>query len=361
MSDPNGRDRRTSPVNIKDVARHAGVSVGTVSNVLNRPSAVRAATRARVEAAIDELAFVPNASARQLVAGESRTIAYVVLDASNPFFTDVARGVDEVAEGRGLSLFLCNSDHDAGREDRYLDRLTELRVRGVLITAIDDGNPRLDQMRRLGIPVVLVDRVPGEDAEWCSVGVDDVAGGRMAAGHLLELGHRRLCFVGGPQDLPQVAQRRAGARRAADAAGLEEGAVRHLETAGLTIADGRSAAERILGLPGPERPTAAFCANDLVAFGLAQCLLQHGVGVPEEMAVVGYDDIELAAAASVPLTSVAQPRALLGRAAAELLLDECATPGHRHRQQLFLPELVARASTMRPRSSDSRAPTPAGS
>ena len=132
-------------MSIKDVARLAGVSVGTVSNVLNRPSAVRAVTRARVEAAIEELSFVPNASARQLVAGESRTIAYVVLDASNPFFTDVARGIDEVAAGRDLSLFLCNSDLDAGREDRYLDRLTELRVHGVLITPIDDGNPRLTQ------------------------------------------------------------------------------------------------------------------------------------------------------------------------------------------------------------------------
>jgi LacI family transcriptional regulator len=349
MSDPTGGERRTSGVSIKDVARHAGVSVGTVSNVLNRPSAVRASTRARVEAAIDELAFVPSASARQLVGGESRTLAYVVLDASNPFFTDVARGVDEVAAARGLSLFLCDSDRDQGRENRHLDRLTELRVRGVLITAIDDHNPRLAQLRQLGIPVVLVDRVPGEDADWCSVGVDDVAGGRMAAGHLLDLGHRSLCFVGGPQDLPQVAQRRAGALEAAVAAGLEEGAVRNLDTGALTIAEGRKAAERILGLADRQRPTAVFCANDLVAFGLAQCLLQHGVDVPAQIAVVGYDDIELAAAASVPLTSVAQPRALLGRAAAELLLDGCATPGHRHRQELFLPELAARASSLQTR------------
>jgi LacI family transcriptional regulator len=347
MRVPAGGERRRSSVNIKDVARQAGVSVGTVSNVLNRPSAVRAVTRARVEAAIDELAFVPNASARRLVGGESRTIAYVVLDASNPFFTDVARGVDDVAAARGLSVFLCDSDQDADREERHLDRLTELRVRGVLITAVDDRNRGLVRLRQLGIPVVLVDRVPGEDAEWCSVGVDDVAGGRMAAGHLLDLGHRSLCFVGGPENLPQVAQRCAGALEAAVAAGLEESRVRQLDTAGLTIAEGRRAAERILGLPVLERPTAAFCANDLVAFGLAQCLLQHGVGVPEQMAVVGYDDIELAAAASVPLTSVAQPRTVMGRAAAELLLDECATPGHRHRQELFLPELVARASSLR--------------
>ena len=148
------------PANIKDVAGRAGVSVGTVSNVLNRPSSVRPSTRARVDAAIRDLGFVPNASARQLVAGDNHTIAYVVLDGSNPFFTDVARGIESVAEGHGLSLFICNSDQSDEREDRFLERLTELRVRGVLITALDYGNPRLAQLRQLGIPVVLVDPRP---------------------------------------------------------------------------------------------------------------------------------------------------------------------------------------------------------
>lgn len=135
-------------VSIKDVAAKAGVSLGTVSNELNGPDTVRPATRARVEAAIAELGFVPNASARQLAAGRSRTIAHLVLDAGNPFFTDVARGVEEVARASGLSLFMCNSDQDADREDQYLEQLVELRVRGVLITATDYTNPRLRMLRR---------------------------------------------------------------------------------------------------------------------------------------------------------------------------------------------------------------------
>ncbi|MGO9857734.1 MAG: LacI family DNA-binding transcriptional regulator [Acidimicrobiales bacterium] len=334
-------------VNIKDVAARAGVSVGTVSNVLNRPSVVRPATRARVEGAILELGFVPNASARQLVVGQSRTIAYVVLDASNPFFTDVARGIEEITRPKGLSLFVCNTDQSGTREDEYLERLMELRVAGVLITPLGYASERLRRLRRLGVPVVLVDRAPSTSDDWCAVGVDDVAGGEMAVNHLLELGHRRLAFVGGPAGVPQVADRLAGAHAAATARGRGDVALRHVETSAPTIGEGRRAAERLLGLPRRQRPTGVFCANDLLAFGLVQCLLQNGVAVPEDVAIVGYDDIELAGAAAVPLTSVAQPRHLLGRTGAELLLDEARAQEHTHRHVLFLPELVARASSIR--------------
>jgi LacI family transcriptional regulator len=337
----------TPPVNIKDVATRAGVSVGTVSNVLNRPAVVRPATRAKVEAAIIELGFVPNASARQLVIGQSHTIAYVVLDASNPFFTDVARGIEEVAEAEDLSLFICNSDQSEEREDRFLERLTELRVAGVLITALDYDNERLDRLRRLGVPVVLVDRAPDMADDWCAVGVDDVAGGAMAVAHLVESGRGRLAFVGGPANVAQVADRLAGARKAIADAGLSESSLLLLETSSPTIGEGRRAGERLLGLSKRGRPNGVFCANDLLAFGLAQVLLQQGIDVPGEVAVVGYDDIELAGAASVPLTSVSQPRHALGRTGAELLLDEASDAGHEHRHVLFQPELVARASTVR--------------
>ena len=302
-----------APVNIKAVATQAGVSVGTVSNVLNRPSAVRPATRARVEAAIIELGFVPNASARQLVVGQNHTIAYVVLDASNPFFTDVARGIEDVAETKNLSLFICNSDQSEEREDRFLERLTELRVRGVLITALEYENPRLAQLRQLGVPVVLVDRAPTLADDWCAVGVDDLAGGDMAIAHLLDTGRDKLVFVGGPTNVPQLSDRLTGARNAVARAGLGEESFSVLDTSSPTIAQGRRAGERLLGLSKRSRPNGVFCANDLLAFGLVQVLLQHGVRVPEDIAVVGYDDIELADAASVPLTSVSQPRHALGR------------------------------------------------
>ena len=339
-------------VSIKDVAATAGVSVGTVSNVLNRPDAVRPTTRAKVEAAIARLGFVPNASARQLAAGRSRTLAYLVLDASNPFFTDVTRGIEEVAKTEGLSLFICNSDLDAEREDQYLEQLTELRVRGVLITAIDYANPRLVRLRDQGVPVVLVDRAPQTTQDWCTVGVDDVAGGGLAINHLIESGHTKLGFVGGPLDIPQVEDRHTGARGAMAAAGLGADDLVSIQTKSLTIGEGRRAGERLLGLPRHRRPTGVFCANDLLALGLLQHLVQHGVTVPDDIAIVGYDDIEFAAAAAVPLTTVAQPRQLLGRTAARLLMDEAERGAdHTHEHVVFQPELVARASTAAARRS----------
>lgn len=333
-------------VSIKDVAALAGVSVGTVSNVLNRPSSVRPTTRATVEAAIAKLNFVPNASARQLAAGTSRTLAYLVLDASNPFFTDVTRGIEEVAKTEDLTLFLCNSDLDAEREDQYLEQLTQLRVRGVLITAIDYANVRLRRLRDQGVPVVLVDRAPEDSNDWCTVGVDDVAGGELAVNHLLESGHQRLALIGGPLEIPQVRDRHTGARRAMEAAGRVADDLVWIQTEALTIADGRRAGERLLGLPKRRRPTGVFCANDLLALGLLQHLVQRGVNVPDDVAIVGYDDIEYAAGAAVPLTTVAQPRQLLGRTAATLLIDEAERGGqHQHQHVIFQPELVARASS----------------
>ena len=345
-----------APPGIKDVAAHARVSVGTVSNVLNRPELVSESTRTRVLAAIADLGFVRNESARQLRAGLSRTVAYVVLDAGNPFFTDVARGVEETARAHGLALYLCNSDEDATRENDYLDILLEQRVRGVLITPVDHETDRLQTLPSLGVPVVLVDRASHDPTTWCSVAVDDVEGGDLAVTHLWELGHRRIAFVGGPHSIPQVADRDRGAQRSLERVGAAADSLVRLDTAALNVAEGRRAGQRLIGLPARRRPTAVFCANDLVALGLLQQMTQQGIAVPDELAIVGYDDIEFAAAAAVPLTSVRQPRHELGRTACELLLDEAQAhtdaaaglPGrHVHRQVEFTPELVVRASSGR--------------
>jgi LacI family transcriptional regulator len=333
-----------APSGIKDVAQRAGVSVGTVSNVLNRPEMVSENTRLRVQAAIDALGFVRNEAARHLRAGQSRTIAYVLLDAGNPFFTDVAKGVEDVAREHGLAVFLCNSDQDARREEDYLDLLLEQRVRGVLITAVDQGSERLAMLPALGVPVVLVDS-PGGEEKHCSVGVDDLEGGDLAVTHLLERGDRSIAFVG-TSAVPQVRSRLEGARRAMERAGLPEAGLTVLETVTLNVAEGQRAGQRLLGMPARRRPTAVFCANDLLALGLLQEMTRQGVPVPDELAIVGYDDIEFASAAAVPLTSVRQPRKELGRCAAELLLQETEGGGsHRHRSIQFTPELVVRASS----------------
>ncbi len=327
---------------MKEVAARAGVAQSTVSNVLNRPDLVSERTRRRVHAAIEALGFVRNESARQLRGGTSRTIAFVIFDVSNPFFTDVAQGAQAAADEAGLALYLCNSGEDVGRQTAYLERLEQQRVEGVLITPVDPGDPRLAALATRGTPVVTVAR--GRSPGCCSVTVDDVLGGDLAATHLLDLGHRRIAFVGGPRGIGQVADRITGAEQAIARVGGEPLVV--LETDKLNIAEGRRAGERFAGLPAARRPTAAFCANDLLALGLLQQLVHLGLRVPQDVAIVGYDDIEFAAAAAVPLTSVAQPRQRLGRTAAELLLAEARDGAdHTHQHIMFDPELVVRAST----------------
>jgi len=331
-------------VSIRDVARRAAVSVGTVSNVLNRPELVSAARRESVRRAITELGFVPNESARHLRRGHGRTIGLVVLDVANPFFTDVARGVEDAANAAGLVVILCNSNEDRAREAGYLDVLEEQRVQGVLLTPVDGGAARLARLRERGIPVVLLDqRAPRK--EFCSVSVDDRLGGQLAVGHLIDAGHRRIAFVGGPRSLRQVTDRHAGALAALRAADVPPTALVDVGTPSLNVAGGRDAVARILGMPTARRPTAVFCANDLLALGVLQELTRQRVAVPGRMAIVGYDDIEFASAAAVPLSSVRQPRDQLGRTAAELLVDEVRGADHQHRQVVFKPELVVRESS----------------
>ncbi|MFU8852059.1 LacI family DNA-binding transcriptional regulator [Micromonospora sp. SL1-18] len=327
------------------MAKHAGVSLGTVSNVLNRPDLVSAATRQKVLDAITALGYVRNDSARQLRAGRSRTVAILVLDVSNPFFTDVVRGAEAVVEDAGGMLIVCNSGEDPRREQRHLDMLEEQRVQGLLVTPVANRrHPRLDAFVERGIPVVLVDHGSGHPNR-CSVAVDDVTGGRLAAEHLAERGHERIAYVGGPITIRQVADRHLGAATAL----AERDAPLDLQlfkTSSLSVNAGRQAADDLAALSLDRRPTAVFCANDLLALGLLQGLTAHGLRVPEDIAIVGYDDIEFAGAAAVPLSSVRQPRAQLGRTAAQLLLEESINDGsHQHRHVMFQPELVVRASS----------------
>lgn len=332
------------PASVKDVAAAAGVSLGTVSNVLNHPDRVTETTRSRVNAAIAELGFVRNESARSLRAGRSRTLAYVMLDAGNPFFTDVAKGIEQAVEAAGMSLFLCNSDGRDEREAAYIDLLVEQRVHGILITPVDPHDPRLGAAAERGTPLVIVDRTT-DIQDLCAVAVDDHLGGRLAIEHLIDVGHRRIAFVGGPFEIGQVRDRFEGASDAFAAAGLDADDLVPITTAAPSVAEGRAAGERLAGLPASRRPTAAFCANDLLALGLLQQSISTGRRVPDDLAIVGYDDIEFASAAAVPLTSVRQPREQLGRRAAELLLDEHERADHEHERVVFEPELIARAST----------------
>jgi LacI family transcriptional regulator len=268
-----------------------------------------------------------------------------MLDGTNPFFHDVAQGIELAAEDADLSLFICNSNSRSAREAVHLDRLLQQRVQGILITPVDPAAPHLDELIRRGVPMVIVDRIGNADS-CCSVAVDDVLGGRIAVEHLAEQGHTRVAFIGGPESLGQVHERLVGAREMWESLGNDPEDLIYLPTETLSVSEGRSAGERLAGLAARRRPTAAFCANDLLALGLLQQSIGAGLRVPDDLAIVGFDDIEFAAAAAVPLTSVRQPRQELGRAAAQLVLDEATNPDHRHQQLQFTPELVARASTV---------------
>src|SRR5215471_21834687 len=205
---------RMSPMSgIREVAKRAGVSLGTVSNVLNRPEIVALETRQRVQQAIDEIGFVRNGSARQLRAGTSQHIGLIVLDVANPFFTEVARGVEDLANQSGYAVILCNSDDSVEKETHYLQVLEEQRTRGVLITPVQNDASYLQRFRRRGIAVVLLDR-PSRIKDLCSVAVDDVRGGELATVHLLERGHEQIGFVHGPLSIRQCADRRRGVLRA---------------------------------------------------------------------------------------------------------------------------------------------------
>ncbi|WP_394248946.1 LacI family DNA-binding transcriptional regulator [Arthrobacter pityocampae] len=334
------------PVSIKDVADAAGVAVGTVSNVLNHPSRVSAATRERVQGAIDELGFVRNDAARQLRAGQSRTIGLVVLDVANPFFASLARAAEDCAAENGSTVVLGDSGQDAEREARYIDVFEQQRVQGMLISPVGDVGPRVEALRQRGMPVVLVDRVDAQ-RRCSSVSVDDVAGGYIAVRHLLEAGRRRIAFVGTSADYRQVADRLAGARQAIEE---RDGAVLEvLEADAMTVLAGRDVGERIAQRPHEELPDGIFCANDLLAIGVMQAvLLIRGLRIPEDLALIGYDDIDFSASTVVPLTSVRKPTELMGRTAVELLLEEIEGPATRRRQVIFDPELVERRSTQTP-------------
>ncbi|SDL34659.1 LacI family DNA-binding transcriptional regulator [Microbacterium azadirachtae] len=329
-------------VGVKDVAAAAGVSVGTVSNVLNRPERVSARTVDRVHHVMQELGFVRNDAARQLRAGHSRSIGLVVPDIGNPFFADVARGAEDRAADAGMTVLLGNSDEREERQQAHLERFQEQRVNGILLSPASDDIAAVLQFAAGAMPMILIDREV-EQSLVPSVSVDDVEGGRMAAEHLIAAGRRRLAYVCGPLSVRQVADRLTGASAAVGT--HPQVVLEVIEQSALTVFQGRAAGEAILARTAVDRPDAIIAANDLLAVGLLQAFsFGAGIRVPGEIAVVGYDDIDFASAAIVPLSSVRQPARLLGWTGVDLLLKELGGIEHERRVR-FQPELIVRDSS----------------
>ena len=349
LNGPSRADKVARPpapgrVTIRDVAEQAGVSLGTASNVLNRPDRVQPQTRERVLAVIERLGFVRSSAAHQMRSGNSRCFGAVVIDAANPFSTEMVRGVEDAVHEQGSAVMVCSTDGSPDREARYLQLLEEQRVQGIVITPATRSIRHLQTLRDRGTLVVLLDRKSG-DGKLCSVSVDHARGGELAASHLFDRGHRRIAFINGPLHLSQCAERRRGMRRAARSGHLDadESIIEYTIDPITAFEQAESIVDEILDLP--DRPTAIVCVNDRVAFTVLGALEQRRVRVPRDISVVGYDDVDFAAMLSPALTSIRQPKYELGRAAAQLLIAETVDPKHRHGDIRFEPELVERQST----------------
>ncbi len=325
------------------MATLAEVSLGTVSHYINHPSKVSAEKRERIQKAIDQLGFVRNNAAWQLRLGRSGTIAYIAPDVSNPFFATIAEGVEQRAAAQGLSVFISNSNRSRAREDAYLELFESQRVQGMLVSSHHPIDDRLALIKSRGIPTVLIGQ-HAADPEQPSVSIDDITGGYMAARHLVELGRQRIAFVGGPLGIRQVADRLEGAGNA-----IKDHPTVTLEVVNgtnRTIAEGREIGRALLARPAANRPDAVFAVNDLLALGILQVLVLGGVRVPEDVALVGYDDIEFGEASIIPLTTIRAPHEGFGFAAVDLLVNEMSEePTDAPKQVIFQPELVVRAST----------------
>ncbi|MFC7619565.1 LacI family DNA-binding transcriptional regulator [Microlunatus sp. GCM10028923] len=327
---------------LDEVARHAGVSTATVSNVLNRPEIVTAKTKAKVLASIEELGFVPNRAAATLRQGLSRLVGLVIPDIANPFYAEIARGVADAADTSGFTVAVCVTGDDPEREARQLRMLAEQRAAGALIVPITADQSRLRRLRAVGSRLVLVDRL-ASTTEGCAVAIDDVQGGRIAVDHLLSTGRSSIAMINGPATVTQCTNRRTGARLAFEKHHRDPDSMIEYEVVDMSFDEGRELGRRLAEGPLPD---AVFCINDLLGAGLALGLHDRGVRVPDDLAIVGYGDLEPATHGIIGLTTVEQPKYELGRAAMRMLLEETA-PGpvaHRHSTVLYTPSLIIRES-----------------
>lgn len=327
---------------MRDVAERADVSVTTVSHVINETRPVSHGLRERVLLAMAELGYHPNALARSLRRQQTQTIGLVVPDSANPFFAEVARGIEDASFAQDYSVILCNSDSNLTKELLYLDVLAEKQVDGLLLVAVrgmtaDHFQPLL--ARRL--PLVVVDRdIPGAAVD--SVLADNAHGGWLATSHLIELGHRRIACLAGPSDLAPGAEREKGYRQALLGHGLP------LDESLIVRGDfqyesGFQAARQLLS--GGNPPTAIFACNDLIAVGAICLAVALGRQIPADLSIVGFDNIRLAAFTNPPLTTINQPKYEMGQLAVQMLLERQRQPDLPPRRRLLETSLVLRQST----------------
>ncbi len=326
---------------IHDVAKRAGVAPITVSRVINNSGYASDETRRRVEEAATELGYVPNRMASGLRTKRSNTLALVLSDITNPFFTTVARGVEDAASAAGYTVTYCNTDEDAEKEKRYLDLLIQQQVDGILLVPAHGTADMVEYVQKHDTPVVVLDRRLRE-SKADVVRCDSESGAYQLTQLLLGLGHRRIALLGGPQGASTAEDRQAGYRRAMaeadqDVAGLEQCGF-------FTQESGYAMAKKALARS--PRPTALFAANNFIAIGALKALLDSDLAVPEDVALVGFDDLPPALVTFPFLTVAAQPAYEMAQKGTELLLARMAGGEPETYQEIVLPtELIVRQSS----------------
>ena len=344
MSDEAKQSARAAQPSMQDVATAAGVALGTVSNVLNHPQRVAESTRLRVQQAIAELGFVRNANARSLAGGSTDSIALIVPDLGNSLFVDMSKGAQAEAREHGLSLLIASSADSLAEQDRYLDLFDEARTQGMLLAPMHDSRAGIERVRSHGRPVVLVN-YSDPLIECCTVLMDNVLDGYLAARHLLSTGVGELVFVAGPERLQPVRDRQLGATRAASEAGVELSVVR---VDAVTAAEGRAVgSEHGAAWAAAAGRVGIIASTDLLALGILQSLLaMPAVSIPGDVAVMGSDGNRSAWESPLPFSTVEPPGYRMGVEAVRLLVEEIAGASHEHRTTVLSPSILERESTL---------------
>jgi len=326
---------------MKDVAREAGVSTSTVSHVINNNRFVSEAIRDKVNAAIDQLNYAPSALARSLKLNQTRTIGMLLTASSNPFYSEVVLGVERSCYERGYSLILCNTDGDEERMNRSIETLLQKRVDGLIMMCTENHCPSQDALNRYpSLPIVMMDWSPFDGANDI-IQDNALIGGKMATEFLISQGYTRIACITGPLDKTTAQQRLAGFRQAMHEANLE--IMPGYEVSGdFEFAGGLSAMQQLLALAVP--PHAVFASNDAMAVGVYQAVYQQGLRIPTDVAVMGYDDIQLAQYMTPPLTTIHQPKDELGELAIDTLLHRLQEPDTEAQVLSLTPELIIRGS-----------------
>jgi DNA-binding LacI/PurR family transcriptional regulator len=335
---------------IKDIARQANVTHSTVSRALRGSPLISAETTARIRQVAAELGYHPSVAARSLKTKRSQALGVILSHIADPFFSEILQGIDDIAQQNGYSLFIAAAQHDPQREKAIVKTMHEHRVDGVILCSTPFSTEQSQQLLAYNIPLVVVNNQAAEDYRF-SIYHDDVDGSQQVTSHLVNLGHRRIAYLGNARSGRTTHDRLKGFQQVMQAAGLPVPDEYIYQVEGGGAEEGRRGIEYFLRLP--ELPTALVCYNDMLAIGVLQGLQQAGVRVPEQVSVTGFDNIVYSAYTNPPLTTLDQPKRYIGSEAARLMLELLATTGkeadpHAANIRKLKGQLLVRQSTAPP-------------